>query len=75
MIQKIILTTLLRAVTASALLFSAAVSTSYASDAMSPVGLWRTIDDEEEEGGGFALEGRGAICGGSSLLDGVNMGY
>ena len=46
MIQKIILTTLLRAVTASALLFSAAVSPSYASDAMSPVGLWRTIDDE-----------------------------
>ena len=46
MIQKIILTSLLRAVTVLALLFSAAVSPSYASDAMSPVGLWRTIDDE-----------------------------
>ncbi len=46
MIQKNILTSLLRVVTASALLFSAAVLPSYASDAISPVGLWRTIDDE-----------------------------
>ena len=44
--QKNILTSLLRVVTVSALLFSVAVSPSYASDAMSPVGLWRTIDDE-----------------------------
>ena len=46
MMQKIILTMLLRAVTFTALLGSAAVSPSYAADSVSPVGLWRTIDDE-----------------------------